>query len=90
MLEPKFKWPQGKADYAGIGLPALVSATDPTHVEILWDEVPSLEEQISQRVSDALQGQAAQMEQAEEMQGQMLIKQYRAAGIRVEEADEAP
>ncbi len=135
VLEPKFKWPSGKADYAGIGLPALVSITDPTDVEILWDEVPSLEDQISQRVSDALQGQGARTKQAEEMQRQMLkaaldprsqpvtpdspmtdplkeamaentqralaqvkdpamremlIKQYRAAGIHIDEADQAP
>jgi hypothetical protein len=137
VLEPRFKWPRGKTDLVGAGLPALVSTTDPNDIEILWDEVPSLENQIEQRMSDALQGQEARMEQAREMQRQMmeaaqdasahppgpgtpapqmapamqamaenakqalghvkdpamrkmLIKQYRAAGIPVDEVDEAP
>jgi hypothetical protein len=135
VFEPAFKRPRGKADYLGAGLPALVSTTDPSDVEILWDEVPSVDSQIEQRMSDAFQGQEARMEQAREMQRQMmeaaqntgagpsapgappfapamevmaqnakrtlayvtdpamrkmLIEQYRAAGIRVDEEDEAP
>ena len=135
VLDPRFKRPRGKADYVGAGLPALVSITDPNDIEILWDEVPSLEDQIAQRVDDALGGQEARMEQAREVQRQMLeaaqnassnptahgthqadpameamaenakqalarvkdpamremlIKQYRAAGIPVDEGDEAP
>jgi hypothetical protein len=134
VIESKFKAPRGKGDYAGAGLPALVSTTDPTDIEILWDEVPSLESQIEQRMSDAMQGQGALMEQARQMQEQMmeaaqnagtnatapgapmagpaaqmmaqnakralayvtdpamremLIKQYRAAGIQIDEGDEA-
>jgi hypothetical protein len=133
VIETKFKQPRGKADYAGAGLPALVSTTDPTDIEILWDEVPSFESQIAQRVSDAMQGQQARMEQAQQMHQQMmeaaqsagtnpaapgaplagpaaemmtenakralayvtdpamremLIKQYRAAGIQIDDGDE--
>jgi hypothetical protein len=127
VISGKFKAPRGKADQAGAGLPALVSTTDPSDIEILWDEVPSLESQIAQRMDDAMQGQRAmtdQMQQqmtaaaqdaganpvgaagipagpAAEMMAEnakralayvtdpamreMLIKQYRAAGIRIDE-----
>jgi hypothetical protein len=135
VLDPRFKRPRNKADIVGAGLPALVSTTDPNDVEILWDEVPSLETQVEQRVSDAMQGQDARMEEARQMQRQMweaaqnasappasgastpqaapgmeamaqsakqalqfvkdpamrktMIEQYRAAGIPVDEDDEA-
>ncbi len=140
VFEPHYKRPRGKAaDHLGAGLPALVSITDPNDVEILWDEVPSMEDQVAQRISDAFQGQQARLEQAQEMQAKwteaaqgpgaapaagvppgagtpsaeamemlnqnakrtlayvtdpsmrrMLIAQYRASGIEIEEEDEAP
>ena len=135
VFDPKFRWPRGKADYAGAGLPALVSTTDPADVEILWDEVPSVEDQIARRTGDALRGQAERMDEARQMQQQMmdaalntrgnptmpntpmtkplaeamaenakqtlayvtdpamremLIRQYRAAGISVDEGEKGP
>ncbi len=134
VLVSGFKPPAGKGDYAGAGLPALVSNSDPTDVEILWDEVPSLEGQIAQRFDDSMKDQRDRLAQAHQMQEQMieaargadskpgsapaspvgpaaemmaenakrtlayvkdpamremLIKQYRAAGIRIEEGEEA-
>jgi hypothetical protein len=138
----RFKKPSNKGDAAGAGLPALVSATDPTDVEVLWDELPSLESQIDQRISDGMQAAAAGMAEENEMREQMmdavqkaskdpgatpapgagtmpqlapgmqemmaqnakqalqfvkdpamrkvLIEQYRAAGIPVDEGDETP
>ncbi|HEY7257006.1 MAG TPA: hypothetical protein VH476_10025 [Solirubrobacterales bacterium] len=66
------KAPRGRVDLAGAGLPALVSTTDPTDIEILWDEVPSLESQVAQRMDDAMQGQRALLSQAHQMQEQMM------------------
>src|SRR5262249_15772943 len=112
----------------------LVSTTDPTDIEFLWDEVPSLQSQIAQRINDAVDGQEARMAEARQMQQQMieaaqsaganppapappltappppmlaqnakrtlayvtdpvmrkmLIRQYRAAGIHIDEGDES-
>jgi len=44
VFKPKFKHPGGKG-VAGVGVPALVSSTDPTDVEVLWKELPSIDEQ---------------------------------------------
>lgn len=72
VIESSFRLPGGKADLVGAGLPALVSTTDPTDVEILWDEVPSLDSQIAQRVSDAMHGQETRMEELQQTQQQMM------------------
>jgi hypothetical protein len=71
VLEEHFKQPGDKTDIAGTGLPALVSTTDPNEIEILWDEVPSLGSQVSERISDAFEEQKARMQQATELQRQM-------------------
>jgi hypothetical protein len=63
-FERKFKRPRDKAQITGSGLPALVSATNPNDVEILWDEVQSIKSQIGQRVSDGLHAAQAGMAQA--------------------------
>jgi hypothetical protein len=50
----KFAFPRkSRTDYTGAGYPALVSASDPQDVEILWDEVPSVESQVADRVASA-------------------------------------
>lgn len=41
-------------------LPSLISAADPTEVEILWDEVPSHQAQLAERVSGSFATQQAQ------------------------------
>jgi hypothetical protein len=49
-----FRIPRGsRTDYTGAGYPALVSESDPGDVEILWDEVPSVESQVSDRIASA-------------------------------------
>lgn len=50
----KFRRPRRKADVMGAGLPALVSTNDPNAIEVLWDEVPTIKEQIDERLSDAM------------------------------------
>ena len=127
VLMPKLKHPRGRADVAHAGLPALVSETDPNDVEILWDELAPVMDQVGQRISDSLaasNAQAAELEQgivdqvqqaiakgpppampqrnvAQDMMAQsakqalrlvqdpkmrkMMIEQYRAAGIEIDD-----
>lgn len=140
VLMPKLKHPRMRADVARSGLPALVSDTDANDVEILWDQLPSVLDQVGQRMSDSLAASGAQaaelergmMEQVQEaiakgpppmpsvpptppapgmpQQGaahdmliqsakqalrfvqdpamrKMMIEQYRAAGIEIDDAD---
>jgi hypothetical protein len=113
VIEKHFKRPRGKVDLVGMGLPALVSTTDPNDIEILWDEVPSIGDQVSQRISDAFQQQEERMQQAtatpsplgaemlaenakrtlayvqDPAMRRMLIAQYRAAGVKIEEEGES-
>jgi hypothetical protein len=138
----RFKVPRGRWDVAGTGYPALVSADEPTDVEVLWDELAPLEGQIGDRISQGLQAAQAglsaevamgqrvmdALQPAEEgqqpampastgaaaealgpmrdmmianaqralqmvqdpAQREMLIKQYRAAGIPIDEGNETP
>lgn len=79
VFERKFKRPRKRGDVAGAGLPALVSVTDPNDVEILWDELPSIEDQVGQRIADGLA--ASQAEQQQLQQGMSeAIEQAIAAG----------
>jgi hypothetical protein len=48
VFEPKFEHPGGKGGLVGAGLPALVSSTDPSDVEVLWDELLSSRKQMKQ------------------------------------------
>ena len=51
----KFKIPRtSRTDYTGAGYPAVVSQSDPNDVEILWDEVPSVESQVSDRIASGM------------------------------------
>src|SRR5207248_9438913 len=51
----KFRFPRkSRTDYTGAGYPALVSESDPNDVEILWDEVPSVESQLSDRIASSM------------------------------------
>ena len=50
-----FKIPRtSRTDYTGAGYPALVSQSDPGDVEILWDEVPSVESQVTDRIASGV------------------------------------
>ena len=44
LLQRKFTRPRGMA---GLIVPALVSSSDPTDVEVLWDELPSMTQQLA-------------------------------------------
>jgi hypothetical protein len=119
VLDPELDIPKLHADVADAGIPALVSAGDPNEVEVLWDELPPVMEQVGQRITDALQGVSASMEAEQTahrqlMEGmgiqqqmaasakqvlaaitdpgqrRMMIEQYRAMGIEVDEEDLAP
>jgi hypothetical protein len=129
VLMRKMNHPRGRADVAHAGLPALVSESDPNEVEILWDEMTPVMDQVGQRIADTLaasNAQAAELEQgimdqvqqaitqgpppampqqnvAQEMMARsakqalrlvqdpkmrrMMIEQYRAAGIEIDDAD---
>ena len=50
---PKFKHKGGKGVALGAGIPALVSSSDPSDVEILWDELPSVREQVQETMAEA-------------------------------------
>ena len=75
----KFKQPRGRGDVAGAGLPALVSATDPNDVEILWDDMPSVENQLGQRIADRMHEAEAGMQQTAAMEQQMMEAVQRAS-----------
>ena len=51
----KFRFPRkSRTDYTGAGYPALVSESDPNDVEILWDEIPSVQSQLSDRIASSM------------------------------------
>ena len=51
----EFRFPRkSRTDYTGAGYPALVSQSDPNDVEVLWDEVPSVQSQLSDRIASSM------------------------------------
>jgi hypothetical protein len=54
VFKSRFKHPDGKGSLMGAGLPALVSSSDPSDVEVLWDEMLSVREQDRQTRNAAL------------------------------------
>ncbi len=76
---PKFNRPKHRVDMLKAGLPALVSITDPTHVEVQWDETASIEQQVTQRFSDQMRGTQAAMA-AEAAYTEQVLEQYHATG----------
>ncbi len=71
----KFKFPRkSRTDYTGAGYPALVSESNPNDVEVLWDEVPSVQSQLSDRIASSMalaeSRQAAMTEQWQAALGQ--------------------
>jgi hypothetical protein len=50
----KLKRPRAAAAVKTGGIPALVSSTDPNDVELLWSELPSVGDQIGDRISQAM------------------------------------
>jgi hypothetical protein len=64
VFKPKFKHRRGKGAPIGAGLPALVSYSDPTDVEVLWDELLSVKEQGRQTAAEAMQAANERMAEA--------------------------
>jgi hypothetical protein len=69
---PKFKIPRKRISIPGEAMPVLVSATDPGEVEIVWDEMPGLGDQIAAKMADSMRsnsqlaaGLAAQFQAAQ-------------------------
>ena len=78
----KFKIPRtSRSDYTGAGYPALVSQSNPNDVEILWDEVPSVESQVSDRIASGMAlAQSRQAAMTEQMQAALAQAGGDAAG----------
>jgi hypothetical protein len=70
---PKFKCEVDLLEPLWMPLPALVSAVDPGDVEILWDEVPSHEAQLADRISASHATQQARASQADEIRAQINV-----------------
>jgi hypothetical protein len=68
---PKFKCEVDLLEPLWMPLPALVSAADPGDVEILWDEAPSHQAQLADRISASHATQQARASQADEMRAQI-------------------
>lgn len=80
-----FKRPARKEDALGHGYPALVSATDPHGVEVLWSEVASPRSQINERLADGMtrmNAAAAQAATDEERMTQQINEASAAASAR--------
>lgn len=60
VFAPKFKYPKDKSDVSGGGLPALVSMNRPDEIDIQWDEVPSIQIQVGDRIVASGMQQMAQ------------------------------
>lgn len=72
-----------KNDVLGQGYPALVSATDPNDVEVLWKEVASLRTQVNERLSEGFAQMDVAMKQVAVDQERMTqqINEASAAAI---------
>jgi hypothetical protein len=68
---PKFKCEVDLLEPLWMPLPALVGADDPGDVAILWDEVPSHEAQLADRIAASHATQQARLSQADEMRTQI-------------------
>jgi hypothetical protein len=75
---PNFHHKSGKGLAIGAGLPALVSESDPSEIEVLWNELPSRREQLSETIAEARELSqnrvAAMAEQMEEATRQMSLR----------------
>jgi hypothetical protein len=71
VYQRKFKYPRLQRDLTGAGLPALVSAGDPNDVEILWDEMGSVESQLATRISDSSRDADARNSQVSALEQQI-------------------
>ena len=79
-----FKFPRRQSDITGGGLPALVSATDPTEVEVLWDDVPSVAAQLADRVSASMSAAQDRMARQQSIGAQIMaaMQEYHSTDPR--------
>ncbi len=73
-----FKFPRRQSDITGGGLPALVSATNPNDVEVLWDDVPSVAAQLADRMSASMSAAQDRMARQQSIGAQIMaaMQQY--------------
>jgi hypothetical protein len=77
---PRFDHKGGKGLAPGAGLPALVSSSDPSDIEILWDELPSVREQLRETVAEAKQlAQSSSAAAAAQLEDAIRLMSERAA-----------
>ncbi len=76
----------GKGVAHGAGIPALVSSSDPSQIEVLWNEFPSRREQLQETVAEARQVAEASLAAAAEQ----LEEATRQAGARIASASSPP
>jgi hypothetical protein len=62
----EFKHKRGKGAPVGAGLPALVSSSDPSDVEVLWDELLSVKKQSKKTAAEAMQAAQERMTAAQQ------------------------
>jgi hypothetical protein len=68
----KFKCEVDLVEPTWTPLPALVSLQDPADVAILWDEVPSHEAQLMNRIASSVASQQGQRDRAEALRSQLV------------------
>jgi hypothetical protein len=89
VYKEKFNHEGGKGMKVGMGLPALVSSSDPNDVEVLWDELLSVRDQDKQTAAAAMQeaqARGAQMQQrmAQAAQGNLTPPATAQGGVTPE------
>jgi hypothetical protein len=77
VLVRHFKFPRRQSDIAGGGLPALVSATDPTDVDVQWDDVPSVASQLADRTSASMSAAQDRMARQQSISAQIMVAMRR-------------
>lgn len=67
-----FKVPRQQSDITGGGLRALVSASNPTDVEVQWDDVPSIAAQLADRMSASMSAAQDRMARQRSIRAQIM------------------
>jgi hypothetical protein len=76
----RFKFPRRQSDLTGGGLPALVSAIDPSDVEVQWDDVPSVAAQLADRMSASMSAAQDRMARQQSFGAQIMAAMYQQPG----------
>lgn len=83
---PNFNHKSGKGLALGAGIPALVSESDPSDVEVLWDELPSRRDQLRETVAEARNLTQSSVAAA----AQQMEEATRQVSLRAAEAGSSP